>query len=127
MNQKALTKYFNATVAQPACLGRLDCVRFVAEALKAGWGIDHLDVLRYSDRRTAVKRLRELGGLENAVSSVLGEPVNPADLRPGDVAYFLEPSIGLVMPGYVAVKFRQTIVRVPLQFAARGWWTWVRS
>lgn len=124
MNQRALSEYFNSQAGVRSNLGGLDCVRFVIEALEAGWGIDCRDVLGYHDRRSAVDRLRIAGGLEAAFTAELGEPMPPAELRPGDIAYFIDPAVGLVMPGYIAVKLRGSVGRIPLQFADKGWRLW---
>lgn len=126
MNRIALANYFEEVAATPSNLGGLDCVRFVIESIYYGWGADFRDVLGYSDRRSAVERLRIAGGLEQSFTDEFGEPVAAVNLRPGDIAYFEDPAIGLVMPGYVAVKFSRTIGRVSLQFVSKGW-QWVRS
>jgi hypothetical protein len=126
VNSSALSEYFITASEHPAELGRLDCVRFVVEALNAGWGIDYTAMLGYGDRRTAIDRLRLAGGLEAAFTAELGDPIYPALLEPGDFAFFPDPAVGLVMPGYCAVKVRKTIIRVPLQFIEKGWRAWVR-
>jgi len=126
MDRAALSKYFEATATKPAALGGLDCVRFVIDALYVGWRVDYRDILGYQDRRTAIDRLRIAGGLEAAFTAELGDPIEAEELSPGDIAFFNDPAIGLVMPGYVAVKFHRTIGRVPLYCAAKGWRSWVQ-
>ncbi len=124
MNAQALHEYFERTAAAPFRLGGLDCVRFVAEALHAGWGRDYRTRLGYRDRRSACVRLRASGGLRDALGTVLGAEFPPTQLRPGDVAWFEPPAtIGLVMPGYVAVKVGHTIHRADLCCAEFGWRT----
>ena len=127
LDHNALSKYLADAAGRRSKLGEYDCVRFVIEALYAGWRVDYRNILGYQDRRTVIDRLRIAGGLEQAFTDELGPPVNPADLLPGDIAYFQDPAVGLVMPGYIAVKVRSTIGRVPLQFANKGWHAWVRS
>ena len=127
MNKSALSTYFADAAIADSVFGKLDCVRFVIEALYVGWGTDFRDVLGYSDRKTACARLRLSGGLEQAFTDELGDPVAPTELKTGDIAYFEDPGVGLVMDSYVAVKFGNTIGRVPLQFVSKGWKTWVQS
>lgn len=126
MNHRAIAEYFNSQASTRSSLGDYDCVRFVIEALRVGWGVDYRAMLGYDDRRSAVDRLRLAGGLEGAFTREFGEPIAPAELLPGDVAYFEDPAVGLVMPGYIAVKLRGSIGRVPLQFASKGWRVWAR-
>lgn len=110
----------------PGKLGGLDCVRFVIEGIWVGWGKDFSECLRYNSRREAVTQLREDGGLYQAFASVLGEAVPRHELTTGDIAYFPDSFVGLVMPGYIAVKLRKTIIRVPMERCAQGW-KWDRS
>lgn len=125
MNVQALRSYFEVAAPADFRLGGLDCVRFAAEALQAGWGRDYRDRLAYWDRRSAIMRLRASDGLRDAVGEVLGAEIPVEDLLPGDVAYFAGPpkTLGLVMPDYVAVKMGRTIHRVAPGAATFGWRT----
>jgi len=67
-----------------------------------------------------VAKIREDGGLYEAFARVLGEAVPRSELLPGDIAYFPDEFVGLVMPGYIAVKYRRTIHRVPFERCAQG-------
>lgn len=127
MNADGLGEYFASEAKTRARLGGLDCVRFAIEALYFGWGVDYREILGYHDRRSAIDRLRIAGGLEAAFTAELGEPIPPVLLLPGDLAYFPDPSIGLVMPGYCAVKVHGTIARIPLQLIYKGWRSWARQ
>lgn len=125
MNAQALRDYFNEAAQRPFVFGDYDCVRFVAEAVRVGWGRDFLPQLQYEGRRSAVRRLRGADGLFQAVSSVLGDPIAVEDLQPGDVAWLPQgrSSIGLVMPGYVAVNGNRCIHRVDPSSVVSGWST----
>ena len=114
MNTVALSEYFETAAQQRAEFGHLDCVRFVVDAMYVGWDRDYRDVLQYSDRRSAVKRLRDAGGLQEAFIDALGEPVAASELRPGDIAWFSDPAVGLVLENCIVVKMRKTIVRMRL-------------
>ena len=123
MNAEALHDYLARTAGQPARLGTLDCVRFVAEALHVGWGRDYRDLLHYSDRKSAVTQLRQAGGLYEAVCQALGQDIPVTDLEPGDIAWFPDPCIGLILPDCIAVKYRSTVLRAPRNAAYSGWKT----
>lgn len=124
MNRDALSKYFLDVHSSPTRLGGIDCVRFVIDALYIGWNIDLRPMLGYHDRRSAVDRLRIADGLRQAFIDDLGDPVSEDQLEPGDIAYFDDPCVGLVMQDYIAVKFGRTIVRAPRNFCDIGWKTW---
>lgn len=123
MNVDALRDYFAEVAPAAIRLGGLDCVRFVADALAIGFDRDYRAVLGYSDRASAVRRLRSAHGLEAAVSDALGPLCAKRDLGVGDVAWFPQrpASIGLIMPGYVAVKGNRAIHRVDPDCYAMGW------
>lgn len=122
MNVEALHAYLSEQAATRQRFGTVDCVSFVAGAVLAGWNRDYSDILGYSDRRSAVNRLRQLGGLRAACDYAMGD-MHPIDeLEPGDVIWFDEPAtIGLLMPGYVAVKIGTPVHRVMIQPEMRGW------
>ena len=124
MNELALREYFNNEYGKPQKFGTIDCVQFVAGAVRAGWGRNYADVLRYNGRRDAINRLRELGGLRGACDFALGERFGIDELAPGDVVWFDKPAtIGLLMPGYVAVKMGRCINRLKIEPQMTGWKT----
>ncbi|TFG83983.1 MAG: hypothetical protein E4G74_00325 [Erysipelotrichales bacterium] len=124
MNEEALREYFNDQSGVHQKFGTVDCVKFVAGAVRAGWNRDYLGVLQYSDRRSAVARLRELGGLRAACDMAMGEAVSVDSLEPGDVVWFDKPAtIGLLMQEYVAVKLGKTIHRFKVDPKMIGWKT----
>lgn len=116
-----LAEYFSRVVNEPATLAKLDCVMFVVDALRNGFGVDLRDQCRYTDKRTALARICKHGGLDGAVRHELGDPLPGDELRYGDIAFVNPHAIGLVMPTYIAVKGRSTIWRITLDLAAHGW------
>jgi len=126
VDSQALRDYFLEVHSEPAKFGSLDCVRFVIDGIQRGWGVDYRGILGYQDRKSACERLRISCGLKQAFTDELGEPIYVHELIPGDIAYFDDPMVGLVMDGYIAVKYRRTIVRTPMLLAACGWHTWVQ-
>lgn len=125
MNEDALHEYFIAEGSKKQKFGTVDCVSFVTGAVFAGWRRDYRSVLQYHDRRSAVVRLRELGGILGACDFAMGAR-HPVDkLSPGDVVYIEKPvaSIGLLMPDYIAVKFGSTVHRYVIEPNMFGWKT----
>lgn len=54
----------------------------------------------------------------------MGDMISIDDLEPGDVIWFDRPaSIGLLMPGYVALKMGRTIHRLEIEPRMKGWKT----
>jgi hypothetical protein len=66
--------------------GRNDCCTFVADAIEAMTGRDVMESVRgYSTALQAQRLAHERGGLQAAVSGLLGDPVSPALVTVGDV------------------------------------------
>jgi hypothetical protein len=116
-----LAEYFADVVNEHSELAKLDCVTFVVDALRAGFDVDLRDRLKYTDRRSALARLRKHKGLDGAVTYELGTPLPADELRYGDIAFLNPHAIGLVMPMYIAVKGRSTIWRIDPRLAVHGW------
>lgn len=124
MNVLALRAFFNTQAPQHQKLGTIDCVKFVTDAVFIGWGRDYRNILQYDSRRSAIDRLRELGGLQAACIHALGPMYPMEELTTGDVVWFDQPSsIGLLMPHYIALKMGHTIHRFDIEPEMRGWKT----
>ncbi len=96
----------------------------MTQAVFVGWGRDYRSILQYHDRRSAVDRLRVLGGLRGACNHAMGPMLAIDELEPGDVVWFDKPkSIGLLMPGYIAVKAGRTVHRFEIDPRMQGWKT----
>ncbi len=126
MNVVAIKDYFERVARLPQRLGVYDCCTFVVETLLYGFDRDYRDALGYWDRRSAVKRLRAIGGLREAYTDILGPESLVKDFPPGSVAYFAETPyacVGIIMPGYIAVKGHKCIHRVTIEPHRTGWRT----
>lgn len=124
MNVDALRDFFFEQSQVRQKFGTVDCVSFVTEAVRIGWGRDFSRVLQYCGRRSAVDRLRQLGGLKRACDMAMGERHCISGLVMGDVIWFDKPAtIGLLMDGYVAVKMGKLIHRVQIESRMTGWKT----
>lgn len=124
MNRAALREYFYEQATLRGRFGTRDCVTFVTSAMLIGWGRDHLGEMQYHDRRSAVDRLRAAGGLKAACCHAWGDARPIDELAPGDVIYFDKPpTLGLLMPGYVAIRSRRCIHRLQIEPQMMGWTT----
>lgn len=65
--------------------GSTDCARFAAGAVLATTGRDVLQQFSWADKTTAVRQLRQAGGLRAAVGKVLPPLASPAWAQRGDV------------------------------------------
>lgn len=79
-----LAEYVHQHRGTPFAWGGHDCVRFAAGAVQAMTGCQPLPT-EWSDRTSAARALRRLGGLVPAVSSVLPPLSAPAWAQRGDV------------------------------------------
>lgn len=125
---EALSEYLARVAPLPYRFGTIDCVSFVADCLSIGFGRDYHAALRYTDRRSAVARLRAAGGLRDAVCDALGEEWPIESLTIGDVAYIRSEhgTIGIILPRCIAVKANRTIHRFEMSSARFGWKTYGR-
>lgn len=124
MNGIAVHRYLEYAATQPQRLGSCDCVTFVRDVLLAGWGRDIGRHLQYTDRRSAVARLRQTGGLEEAFTAVLGELQPICELAPGDVIYFPnrgQRTVGVLLPQFVVARGHRVVHRVIPPDNAMGW------
>ena len=124
MNIEATRNYFERVSRLPQRFGVYDCCTFVVETLLYGFNRDYRDALRYYDPRSAVRRLRKAGGLRDAFCEVLGPERLISGEVLGSVAYFDRPAfVGIVMPGYIAVKGNKVIHRFLIEPHRTGWRT----
>ncbi len=124
MDELAIRDYFERVSRLPQRFGVYDCCTFVVETLLYGFGRDYRDALRYWDRRSAVRRLRDCGGLREAFTEIFGPEQLISECPSGTVAYFDRPGfVGIVMPGYIAVKGHLVIHRFIIENHRTGWRT----
>lgn len=123
MNAEILHDYFRSVAGRRQRLGVCDCVTFTVDVLRLGFGKDYREHMQYSDRRSAVKRLRRSGGLLPAMVELFG-PLQPIEsLGAGSIAYFEKPrrALGVVMGEYIMVRGDGCLHRLTLNSAAGGW------
>lgn len=126
MNILGLQEYFAKVAPLPQRFGVYDCCTFIVESLLIGWDRDFRDALGYFNRRTAVERLRKVGGLREAFDAVLGNEHLIMDAPPGTVAWFGDPGqkcVGLVMANQILVKGNGCIHRFYMEDHRTGWRT----
>jgi hypothetical protein len=103
-----------------------DCVLFASGWVQEATGEDPLGELRgaWTDMASAVRLLRDLGGLQAAITSKLGEPIPVGLAQRGDLALIEredERGVGIVIGADVAVLSESGVAFVKLNEAAAAW------
>lgn len=103
-----------------------DCCTFAADWVLDATGADPLGDLRgqWTDRASAVRLLRDLGGLRAAVESKMGEPIPVGFAQRGDLALIERDDargLGIVIGADVAVLTESGIGFVRLSEASAAW------
>lgn len=107
--------------------GQHDCVTFAAHCAELITGQDLLAELRgqWTDRASAVRLLRRLGGMREAVTRVLGpELPTPALAWRGDLVLTSQggkPALAVCNGAYAVGPGRGAIVRVPMSEGRAAW------
>lgn len=105
-----LADYITARLGEPFCYGRLDCVLFASEWIKAATGKDVLAGLpKWKTERGAKRVIRSVGGLESAIDARL-KRIDPKTARDGDIAMhenivFIFSGTHIVGPGMDGLQF----------------------
>ena len=78
---------------KPFAWGTHDCFTFAADCVLAMTGEDKMAKRRgkYKTELGANKMLKKIGGVEKAITSELGEPIDPKLAQRGDVVCFITP------------------------------------
>lgn len=122
-----LANLLRTTAILPFAWGRRDCCTFAADAVLAVTGVDPLQGLRgaWADRRSAVQVLRSLGGLRDAVTQRLGQPMPwPACAWRGDIVLVRQggkPALAVCAGADCVGPAAQGAVRVPMTQALAAW------
>ncbi len=101
MTRDDVLDYLREQAAQPFVWGKTDCVQLAAGMVERMRGV-RPDLPTYSSEIEAKRALVELGGIEQAVTAVLGPPED--DLRlcvDGDIvltAFHGEKALGVALP-----------------------------
>lgn len=99
-----LTRYVTEKALTPFAWGTNDCVQFAAGWVEECTGERVLSIV-YSDEKSGLRKLQELGGLAAATTQVLGEPLIGGEIiHRGDIALLMNdgrPCLGVVMGTYV--------------------------
>jgi hypothetical protein len=119
----AVRDYIARAAGTPYELGVDDCLTFVIDCIRIRGGRDYRPYLGYHDRRSALVRSRDAGGLMPACSAVWGTPRPVAELTPGDVVFIKTGhfGVGLLLADRVLAKSRCTIERLSIDSAMFGW------
>lgn len=100
-----------------------DCCQFAGAVVKELTGSNPMDAFNYHNEATALRIIKEFGGLDKAMIATLGEPIPVDETEDGDVlladgGYQLA---GVRFKGTCVVKTRQGVTNWPLDRAKMGW------
>lgn len=112
--------------AKPFAWGTHDCFTFAADCVLAMTGDDKMAKRRgkYKTELGANKMLKRLGGVEAAIASVLGEPIDPKLAQRGDVVYFnaiMGDTAGICMGSVIASPTLTGVGFTPMAQAIKAW------
>lgn len=81
---------------EPFAWGRQDCALFAADAVCALTGADPAEPFRgrYDDALSAARVLSELGGLYQAMTDLMGDPLPALQARRGDLVLWVQTESG---------------------------------
>lgn len=110
------------------CIGRHDCVIFVAYAIDRMCDTNFVVQLRNTygtlDELSAINIMESSGGLKSLATTWLGDPVPVSEGRPGDVVLIRMEnlvSMGLIENHNVVCASQHGVSAVPLHFAECAW------
>ena len=111
---------------KPFAWGTHDCFTFAADCVLAMTGEDKMAKRRgkYKTELGANKMLKRLGGVEAAIASVLGEPLDPKLAQRGDVVCFVTPlgdAAGICLGSKIAAPGFEKIKFSPMTQARKAW------
>ena len=109
---------------RPFVYGEWDCCIFCFECLIP----DQVDLIKgkYSDHDGAQAKIEELGGYDQCVKDLGGEPVDlaymhSADLVELDLGEDIENPLGVYHAGGIVCNQYKGLVKYPKKFAVRAW------
>ncbi|WP_156811430.1 DUF6950 family protein [Cupriavidus sp. USMAHM13] len=106
--------------------GSSDCCMFVADAVLEMTGVDHAVRWRgaYSSDKSALRLLRDYGGVAGFARLTLGEPVAAMQAGRGDIVLIDAPegeALALCLGSAIAVQARNGLVFLPMSAAKAAW------
>lgn len=122
----ALQNQITQHKATPFAWGSHDCFTFAADCVLAMTGEDKMAKRRgkYKTELGANKMLKRIGGVEKAITGELGQPIEPAYAKRGDVVYFNSPlgdTAGICMGSKIASPAPTGIAFTPMSKAIKAW------
>ena len=109
--------------------GSMDCCLFAIEVAKDVTNNDHGDKFRskYSTKDEARQLIAKGGGMQEIVSSILGEPIDVDQTLDGDpilVSYplkFDDDILGVRLGDHIVLKTARHVTRIELKCGIVGW------
>ena len=101
----------------------LDCCAFAGDCVEAITGDNPMRQFDYEDEDSANELIESLGGLEAAITHVLGEPYD--DFKDGDVCLIEmingQQAAGIAYNGRVVVRAKNDLMDLPKEAAKKVW------
>lgn len=112
--------------AQPFVWGSHDCFTFAADCVLAMTGDDKMAKHRggYKSELGANRKLKRMGGVAAAVSTELGESIDPKLAQRGDVVFFtavMGDTLGICMGSVIASPAQTGVGYTPMSQAIQAW------
>ena len=100
-----------------------DCCQFVGECLEARHGYNPMQAFSYKNKREANKIISSYGTLADAVTAVLGAPVDEG--KEGDVVLFTQANgtqvTGILYRGRIIARTPSGLMDFPPDWAQHFW------
>lgn len=113
--------------SRPFSYGPLDCCQFAGAVVEAKTGTNPMAAFMYGDEQQAHKIIDAYGGLENAITATLGEPIAVCDAIDGDVLLVETdsgPAAAICYQERAIIRpLRGGITDWPLKWASKAWRT----
>ena len=121
-----LFAHIEAARGVPFAFGAHDCCLWAADAVLAMTDADPIEDIRgqWADEVSALRLLKERGGVEAMVTEYLGDPIAPAFAQRGDVVLHTmsgRDSLGVCVGDRFAAVADVGIEYVPMSAALKAW------
>jgi hypothetical protein len=123
----ALGQFVSSRLDTPFEWGNHDCCLFAADAAQVVTGRDFAAEVRgtYTSERSAARKIKEWGGLDKYVSSLLGDPIPSRTAKRGDVVMMHQdgqlPALGVCMGAKAAFAGPDGITWLPMADSMQCW------
>jgi len=119
-----MNKLINKLADEPFKHGKNDCFTFTNALVKEWHGHDFRHLHPYKNKKEALEYIAKNGGIEALIIGTLGYSTRTSLLRDGDVGLVDTPdgpALGFIYDDHILVKYKKTVLKVPLANGLKGW------